>query len=93
MSTPCERCGGPTATVAWCGCAEAELREQIANLRSELAEVDEALFAWIVQRNSLSSDCQALGIGPSDGGKWGQELAKRCAPLRLFCEGRFLRAK
>lgn len=65
----------------------------IARLRDDNAAMMEQLNRWLSDRNSLSADCQKLGIGGSaaDGAKWGLELARRCEPLRRFCENMFHR--
>ena len=47
-------------------------------------EMYEALKEWIVKTNSLSADSRRFGL--SDSVKWGEELSKRCEPLRGFCE-------
>lgn len=48
------------------------------------AELITEVLNWAKARESLSGDCKELGISSSstDSGKWADELAKRCAPLR-----------
>ena len=53
--------------------------------------VEPVLRNWLFLRDSLSSDCQSLGISSSstDSGKWGYELSKRCQRLRDWCSKHF----
>ena len=69
----------------------AALSAEVERLRGENEEMRAKLLEWIEARNSLSADCQSLGIssGSDDSAKWGHELAVRCAPLRVFCERLF----
>lgn len=48
------------------------------------AELITEVLNWAKARESLSGDCKELGISGSreDSGRWGDELAKRCEPLR-----------
>lgn len=57
----------------------------------ERLDTKELLFLleeWLTLRNSLSSDCQKLGISGhiKDSARWGQELSNRCEKLRFFLE-------
>lgn len=53
--------------------------------REEIEQLRKALREWYTARETLSSDCKRLGISSSDAAKWGQELSRRCEPLRKFC--------
>ena len=52
------------------------------------AELAAAVLDWLRLRNGLSADCRALGVGSGaqDSGRWGEELARRCEPLRRAAE-------
>lgn len=55
-----------------------ELQAEVKRLRV----IEKAAVEWLKLRDSLSGDCESLGIGSGDGAKWGAELARRCEPLR-----------
>lgn len=69
-----------------------ESKLQNANEKAELWDsVEPVLRNWLFLRDSLSGDCESLGIGPTsaDSGKWGAELDNRCRRLRLWCSEHF----